>query len=104
VNHRILAREAREAQGHLGWLEAHAELIAKRANDDVDDTLTSSFVGGGRSTSDLTQPERHAGRRIATGGDPVAAAMLSLVRELVAAQRAAQAARRAGARILAEPE
>jgi hypothetical protein len=100
ANSRGLARKAREAQGHLGWIEAHAALIAERANCDVDDAQGSSFLGS-RGGGDLTQPERYAARRLAVT-DPVEAAMVELVTELLAAQRAAARARQAGSRIIPE--
>jgi hypothetical protein len=103
LNHRSLARQAREAIGELTWLEAHATLIADRANNDVDDTLTANPTGN-HGRLELTHPERHAGRRLTTGADPVAAAMADLLAALNTTVTSAQAARTAASRLITDPD
>jgi hypothetical protein len=103
LNHRIITRRALDARAELGWLADHAELIAARANSDVDDTQSSSSSFGGRGRSELTHPERHAERRL-VHTDPVADAMHSLMTALDDVLAATWVARNAASRLVVDPD
>lgn len=107
LKHAAIERTARDAQGDLAFVEAHAQQIATRVECDSDEGLKARvYDGDGRGGSDLTGPERAAapyldrekGRH--KRADEVEAQVARFVHALDKAREAAKEARKAAAALL----
>lgn len=93
----LIARIAREAQGFLGWVEAHAgDIVANYERWSDDGRKGRSYEGDGRGGQDLTHPERYAEAALSGRGDEIEQDWCRFAEALKVARQSCLTAKRSG--------